>query len=198
MMMNPLIKDSPAPIPHHTSSPRHRPAPGKVARGVSSFSKGVTLLLLLALLSGCGFHPRGETTRPATAISPVFITGLPDSNRFVRALRHQLALSGVSLATDASQAATILHLSKLDRWRSVFSVNANNKAVEHEIRHSLRFSVEHPPGNRVLNNQELNARYIVYDPGGELLGRTREAELRTQDAYRGLAQRLITRLSKIR
>ncbi len=168
------------------------------SRSVSSFSKSLSLLLLLALLSACGFHPRGETARPAAAISPVFITGLPAANPFVRELRHQFALSGVSLAADASQAATILHLSKLDRQRSVFSVNANNKAVEHEIRRSLRFSVEHPPGNKVLNNQELSTRYIVYDPGGELLGRTREAELRTQDAWRELAQRLITRLSKLR
>lgn len=164
---------------------------------VSSFSKGWFLLLMLVLLSACGFHPRGETARPAAAISPVYITGLPQHNPFVRELRHQLQLGGASLTEARDQAATVLDLGELDHKRSVFSVNANNKVVEYEIERGLRFSVERPPGNRVLKNQELSTRYIVYDPGGQLLGRTREAELRTRDAYRELAHRLLNRLSKI-
>ncbi len=167
------------------------------ARWVLSFSKGLSLLLLLILLSACGFHPRGETARPAAAISPVYITGLPQHNPFVRELRHQLQLGGVSLTEARDQAATIIELGQMDHKRSVFSVNANNKVVEYEIERGLRFSVERPPGNRVLKNQELSTRYIVYDPGGQLLGRTREAELRTRDAYRELVQRLLNRLSKI-
>ncbi len=155
------------------------------------------LFCLALFLTACGFHPRGESARPSAAVSPVFITGLAASHPFVRELIHELQLSGVRVTPVADQAATILHLGRLDQQRSVFSVNANNKAVEHEIRRSLRFSVEHPPGSRVIDNQELSTRYIVYDPGGQLLGRTREAELRTRDAYRELAQRLVTRLSKM-
>jgi len=155
------------------------------------------LLGLVLLLTACGFHPRGESARPAAAISPVFLSGLPEHNPFVRELRRQMQLGGIRLTEERSQAATILHLGKLDRKRSVFSVNANNKAVEYEVRRSLRFSVEHPPGNKLLNDQDLSTGYIVYNPGGELLGRTREEELRTRDAYRELARRLVTRLGKL-
>ncbi len=202
MMRNVFFKES-------LLSSRHRPECRKTAlldpglyrgdgvRFVSGGTVGVFFLLMLAFLSACGFHPRGEAARPAAAISPVFITGLPDGNRFVRELRQQLERSGVSLAPDASQAATILYLGKLDRKRSIFSVNANNKAVEYEVRRSLRFRVEHPPGNKLLNDQLLSTGYIVYNPGGELLGRTREEELRTRDAYRELARRLVTRLGKL-
>ena len=156
------------------------------------------LLALVLLLSACDFHPRGESARPAATISPVYITGLTDRNPFVQELIHQLQLSGVNITSTEEDAATILHLGSLKQQRNVFSVNANNKVVEHEITRSLHFSAEHPPGSRVIDNQELSPRYIVYNPGGELLGRTREAELRKQDAYRELAQRLVTRLSKIR
>lgn len=164
---------------------------------LSICSKSLFFLAILVLLNACGFHPRGEAARPAAAISPVFIAGLPQHNPFVRELRHQLKLNGVSLAATPDQAATILDLGELDYQRSVFSVNANNKVVEYEIERSLHFGVERPPGNTVLKNQQLSTRYIVYDPGGQLLGRTREAELRAIDAYRELAQRLVTRLSKI-
>lgn len=156
------------------------------------------LLLPLLLLSACGFHPRGESARPAAGISPVYISGLPARNPFVKELRHQLQISGVTLTGQRDQAATLLHLGKLDRKRSVFSVNANNKVVEYEIRRKLSFSIERPPGSPVLSNQELSTGNIVYDPGGELLGRTREAELRTADSYRELAQQLIHYLSTVR
>ena len=163
-----------------------------------SWKRTAALIWLPLVLTACGFHPRGESARPSSVISPVYITGLSDRNPFVQELIHQLQLNGISITSTADNAASILHLSRLKQHRSVFSVNANNKAVEHEITRSLHFSVEHPPGNRVLNDQELSTRYIVYNPGGELLGRTREAELRRQDAYRELAQRLLSRLSKIR
>ena len=153
-------------------------------------------LLLLTMLSGCGFHPRGESARPAADISPLFISGLPARNPFVKELRHQLQISGVRVTDQRDQAATLLRLGKLERKRSVFSVNANNKVVEYEIRRKLSFSIERPPGTPVLHNQELNTRNIVYDPGGELLGRTREAELRTADSYRELAQQLINYIGK--
>ncbi|WP_456379320.1 LPS-assembly lipoprotein LptE [Thiolapillus sp.] len=156
------------------------------------------LIVAVLLLSACGFQPRGESARPAASISPLFITGLPQHHPLVRELRQQLQINGVSLAAGQNQAATILRLGKPQRKRSVFSVNANNKAVEHEIRHSLRYSIEHPPGNKVLEHQPLTASYITYNPGGQLLGRTREAQQRSQDAYRELAQRLVYQLSKIR
>jgi outer membrane lipopolysaccharide assembly protein LptE/RlpB len=159
--------------------------------------KMLYLLFPLLLLSACGFQPRGESARPAASISPVFIAGLPARNPFVKELRHQLQVNGVSLAVNRDQAVTVLRLGKLDRKRRVFSVNANNKVVEYEIRRKLSFSVERPPGTKVLSNQELSTKHIVYDPGGELLGRTREAELRTADSYRELAQQLINYLSKV-
>ena len=156
------------------------------------------MLSIVLLLGACGFQPRGESARPAASISPLFITGLPQHHLLVRELRRQLQISGVSLAAEQDQAATILHLGRPDRKRSVFSVNANNKAVEYEIRHSLRYSIEHPPGNMLRKHQQLTSAYIIYNPGGQLLGRTREAEQRSQDAYHELAQRLVNQLGRFR
>ncbi len=213
MMMGSVFKKTPASsrrmpgtrkaaLPN-TGLPPRFPAPGGMrrndgARFGSGSARGAFFLLMLVLLGACGFHPRGESARPAAAISPVFISGLAEHHPLVRELRRQMQDSGVRLTAEQSQAATILRLGKPHRKRSVFSVNANNKAVEYEVRRSLRFSVEHPPGNGVLNDEELDTSYIVYNPGGELLGRAREEELRIRDAYRELAGRLVTRLSKIR
>ncbi len=154
-----------------------------------------SMLFLALALTACGFHPRG-VQGDARAAGPVFIAGLPAGNLFVRELRHQLQLAGVAVTDDPGQAATVLRLGPVDRKRAVFSVNANNKVVEYEIRLRLPFRIEHPPG-RKGEMQYLESRYLAYDPGGQLLGRTREARLRQDDAYRDMSRRLIDRLASL-
>ena len=153
------------------------------------------ILFPALMLSACGFHLRG-VQGDARAAGPVLIAGLPAGNLFVRELRHQLKLAGVALTDDPDQAATVLRLGSIDRKRALFSVNANNKAVEYEIRLRLPFRIEHPPGHKG-EQQYLESRYLAYDPGGQLLGRTREARLRQDDAYRDMSRRLIDRLAKL-
>ncbi|BAO45639.1 LPS-assembly lipoprotein LptE [Thiolapillus brandeum] len=157
--------------------------------------KGFFVLALTLFLGACGFHPRGGNGVDASGAGPVFIVGLAPGNLFVRELRHQLQLVDVAVTDDSSEAATVLRLGEIDRKRAVFSVNANNKVVEYEIRLRLPFRIEHPPG-RKAEEQYLERRYLAYDPGGQLLGRTREARLRQNDAYREMARQLIQRLAR--
>jgi outer membrane lipopolysaccharide assembly protein LptE/RlpB len=89
----------------------------------------------------------------------------------------------------------VVRIRRLQRERRVFSVNANNKVVEYEIRYRLAYRLEQPPGTTVVTPEPLLARRIIYEPGGELLGRVREAELREQDVYADLARRLIRQLA---
>ncbi len=165
---------------------------------VSGRLPALALLVFIALsLGGCGFHARGQSgSGAASAAAPVLLAGLPSGNLFLRELRHQLQLANVSITDDPRQAATVLRLEPMDRKRSVFSVNANNKVVEYEIRLRLRFRIEHPPG-RKGEMQYLESRYLAYDPGGQLLGRTREARLRQEDAWRDMSRRLIERLGAV-
>ncbi|RTZ73457.1 MAG: hypothetical protein DSZ00_06435 [Gammaproteobacteria bacterium] len=156
------------------------------------------LLVVAVLLSACGFHPRGEITRPPADMQPLLLVGLPDYNDFMRELRRQLEQAGVSLAQGQKDAASVVRIKQLKKERRVFSVNADNKAVEYEILYILKFVAEQPPGTRLLDPPPLEARRIIYEPGGQLLGRVREAELREADVYADLARRLIRQLAAMR
>lgn len=157
--------------------------------------RGLTLLALLLMLSACGFQPRGESVRSVAALGPLWLTGLADHHPFLRELRHELLATQGSLADSPEQAQAVLRVRRLDSEREVFSVNANNKAVEYEVTHTLVFSLERPAGKTLLDGETLTSRHLVYDPGGELLGRSREAALQRQDAWRDLSRRLINRLA---
>lgn len=128
-------------------------------------------------------------------LQPLRLTGLADYHPFMRELRHQLELAGAQLTEDPEQAKSLVRV-RVRREGRVFSVNANNNAVEYEYLFTLDFDVESPPGTR-LNSERIQTRRIVYAPGGELLGRVREGEMRERDVYSELAQRLIRRLSAL-
>ncbi len=151
-------------------------------------------LWLAASLAGCGFHPRGAVVAPSADLQPLQLSGLAAAHPFMRVLRRQLTEAGVQLA-ESREAAVRLRILDLDRKRRVFSVNANNKAVEYEFVYRLRWRLEKPPGTVILRPEPLVERRIVYEPGGELLGRVREAGLREQDVHADLAARLIRRLA---
>ncbi|HHH12821.1 MAG TPA: hypothetical protein ENJ98_01150 [Thiolapillus brandeum] len=153
------------------------------------------LLLAVLLLAGCGFQPRGEVTRPPAAMEPLLLRGLAEHHPFLRELRRQLERAGVQLATSADEAGGVLRIS-LKQESRIFSVNANNAAVEYEYLFTLRFDAEQPPGTSA-GSGELQARRIVYAPGGQLLGRVREGEMRRRDVYSDLARRLIRRLAAL-
>ena len=161
--------------------------------------RGILLVLLLPLLlAGCGFQPRGELPRPPADMQPLYLAGMADSHPFLRELRRELQESGTRLADERSEAKGVIRIRRLHKERRVFSVNANNKVVEYEILYTLKFVAERPPGKRVLDAPPLEARRIIYEPGGQLLGRVREADLRERDVYADLARRLIRQLAVLR
>lgn len=157
--------------------------------------RGGPLLLLALLLAGCGFQPRGQIVHLPESMQPLFLAGLPESHEFMRALRQELERDGVRLAQSSDQAGALLRIRRLERDREVFSVNANNKAVEYELVYRLAFSLQAPPGSEPRKGEPLLARRIIYEPGGELLGRVREAKMREKDVYHDLARRLIRQLA---
>lgn len=152
-------------------------------------------VVLALLLPACGFQPRGQLVHLPAAMQPLFLTGLPESHEFMRVLRQALYRDGIRLARSKREAGALLSIRHLKREREVFSVNANNKAVEYELVYRLTFSLQAPPGSTPRKGEPLIVRRIIYEPGGELLGRVREARMREKDVYHDLARRLIRQLA---
>ncbi len=170
--------------------------PSPPGRGASGEGIKIFILCLVSLLlAACGFHPRGTMVHLPERMQPVRFIGLADYHPLMRELRRQLHTAGVKLAEGDEAPASVVRLI-LRQEGHIFSVNGNNAAVEYEYTYTLNYHVETPPGSQARGG-ELETRRIVYAPGGELLGRVREGEVRERDVYSELAQRLIQRLSAL-
>ena len=154
------------------------------------------MAFLLILLTGCGFHPRGEHAVTAANLSPATISGLPAHHNLVRTLTRQLRDAGISMADRAQDAATEIRIHKQKTDRQVMSVDDRRKTVEYEIRESLEYSIKRASGDAPTERQTLTAQRILFNPGTDLLGRNREELMLRHDMHEELSRRLIQRLSR--
>ena len=61
-------------------------------------------LLLLTLLSACGFQPRGQVTQLQSVPQPLYVAGVEPYSPLGKELRRQLSLAGASLTVDGGTA----------------------------------------------------------------------------------------------
>ena len=154
------------------------------------------ICLLLLILTGCGFQPRGQSAQPAAALGPAIITGVAEHSPFYRILAEELDNSGVALG-NRETAVTRIHIMRLKSDRLVLSVDERGKTVEYELTENLEYRLTHPPESPPSASRLLSARRILFNPGTQLLGRSREEVMLRKDMYRDLSKQLINHLATL-
>ena len=105
-------------------------------------------LVLLLLLSGCGFHLRGWDLDES--IQAVFIAAADNSTsartEVAAELRSAFAQAGVTIAQQRSDADLIVVLLDQRRNRRSVAVTGQARAAEYELSRAVQFSVERPDG----------------------------------------------------
>lgn len=108
-------------------------------------------LLLLLLLSACGFHLAGRRPLPETLagvyvdlVTPYRVSKPPLES----ALHARLLRRGATVSSSLSEARTVLRLSDFTETRDVLSVDPFGKAVEYKLTTRVRYELL--DGDRVL------------------------------------------------
>lgn len=155
------------------------------------------LLVLLGLLSGCGFQLRGtDASYSLGHLSPLYISGLGPTDVLFIMLRGQLAGSGVKITDKVSEANEQLFIYDRRVDKKTHSVTGRGKVLEYELIESLSFHLGGPPD--ILARQEakpVTVRRVYVNPETETLARqAEEVELR-RDMQQQLAGLLLQRLA---
>jgi len=156
------------------------------------------LVSALLLLSGCGFHLRGNIDLPA-GLQQMHVQGAAKHSALGLELRRSLSASGVNVVSDVGAAQVILKVSPPAFERRLLTVSGTSgKVAEYELIYTLNVSLHNRKGAVLLAPQTLRQlRDYTYDRDNVLGKGNEEARLKT-DMQRDLVRQVLSRLKAYR
>ena len=153
-----------------------------------SLRGALIVLLSAALISACGFRPRGSITLPEDFASVYVQAPIEISDE----LAIFLDGGGASVSKSRPDADAVIEVQSEKYEQRVTSVDATTgKAREFELIYSLDFSVRMKDGTALVPSEHLVLRRIyVFDPT-DVIGATRNVDALRLDMRRDAAERII-------
>jgi LPS-assembly lipoprotein len=100
----------------------------------------LAVILIVALLSACGFRLQGRTPLPEP-LKVTYVLAEDSHSDFVLGLRKALLSSGAKLAPRDTGASGVVQVLTDEVTERVLSVSASNIPREYELTYTVRFSV---------------------------------------------------------
>jgi len=156
------------------------------------------LISALVLLSGCGFHLRGNIDLPAD-LKKMHVQGASKYSPMGLELRRSLKANGVDIVKNQSAAQVMLKVTPLKFERRLLSVSgASGKVAEYELIYTLNISLLDRKGQVLLASQTVRQlRDYTFDRDNVLGKGNEEARLKA-NMRSDLVRQILTRLQAYR
>jgi len=154
----------------------------------------LTAILLSALLTGCGFHLRGQVEL-APIMSAPWVTG--QNQTLVVDLRNALRQSGAHPVKDAASATVIIDLATVDYTRFVTSVDSKGTATGYTLEYQVLYRVVDRLGRVLVENTSLSVSRDLEYKSTQLLQKKQEEEALKISMRQEIVRRIIRRLGGI-
>lgn len=152
-------------------------------------------LLLVLVISGCGWELRGDYDLPAE-LTHINVQARDTDHPFVLKVERALLVAGVEVA-DAASTDTILEIGRIQRDLRNVALDRNARPSEKGLWLSVPFSVRDRSGNILLAETELQTNRIYrWDPNN-VVAKGEEERLIEQELLDNLVGQLMRRLRRI-
>ena len=149
------------------------------------------LVVLLALLAGCGFHLRGTAEVPFQSVYvPNATSGIAlDLKRNIQAGTQ------AKVVDDAKQAEAILVFSDETREKNILSLASTGRVREFQLRYRVGFRMhDGKGGDYIPQTQILLTRDITFNDS-DVLAKEAEEQLLFRDMQTDMVQQIMRRLA---
>jgi LPS-assembly lipoprotein len=154
-----------------------------------------SVLLAVMLITGCGFHLRGQADL-SPELARTHIVGVSPYSEFATNLRQQLRANGVQIV-EAKQSTSTLRITRNESGKRVLSVDQNGKVLEFELYSVISFEVTGRDKTTLLKNQTISlSRSFLFDVN-DVLGKEEEETLLREDLQEDAVRLMIYRLQAI-
>lgn len=157
----------------------------------------LALLLMVLLVSACGFHLRGPLSA-ALPFQKVYIQGAGNDAALVQMLRAALEQSSVTVVASADQAQVVVSLSDVVLDRRVLAVGTAGGVEEYELQYQVDMTPKSPDG-KVLHetdNVDLSTDYQYDDTA--LLAKSEEQEQHINDMRDAAVREMLRHLQRVK
>lgn len=162
-----------------------------------SLHSACCLMILVALLAGCGWQLQGAQRVPEQLV-PLYLDLDDLHSAFAKALTERLRIAAVPVTTQRSQAQAILRISRDSSGHHVTSVSALNEPQQYEVYYTIEYRLDQAQGaGNLLPPQAVNvSRTMSYDKTLILAKQREELALRDRLAEE-IADQVLRRLSRV-
>jgi len=151
-------------------------------------------LLLLCLVTGCGFHLRHKATLPS-ALQPLYIGGKGGGGALAQALSVQLAGEDTKVTGNIASARYQLLLIKQNEEQRIVSLDRRGLIAELGLITEVAFELRDQSGQRVLGPQTLQVRRTVVNNPDNVTTTSEEVRLVREEMVNTLAEQISRRLA---
>lgn len=174
--------------------------PGVARKSKSILSWGLLGLLVLALISGCGFRLRGQAELPpAMRVTYVKVNhppGIPPGT-LERTLKDFLKTNGAEVVTDPKQATAILEIVDEDKSNRVVATNRQGNTRVWTLTYLVNYRVLLPDGKVLLPQTAASVSRNVTYPESAVLSRGQGETVAYRDMEYELVRAIFFRLEAL-
>lgn len=158
-----------------------------------SFRALIQVLVISALLSGCGFHLRGNLPLP----EQLSVIAVSTSDQDVKEeMVSALEASGAQVVADPAGARSLLDMYEVKFTRTVRTINTRGKVTGYILRYDVSYRVVNETGDELRDSTLALQRDYNFDPNQVLQAEEEEEALR-EDMIEELTQRIMRQLVTI-
>lgn len=161
----------------------------------ANFQSFVSILLIISLISACGFRLRGDYLL-APELQKLYVSSADIHGELTRVLKRHLKLNQVTLVKTFTTKYPELHVLSDNLARRTLSVFPNGQVAEYELIYSVRYQLRFPNQDPLDFNFELYRDY--QDDPDIALAKSRELTLLLSEMRKQAADRILRDMASIK
>lgn len=152
-------------------------------------------IVLLLLLTGCGFRLQGHQMLPAS-MTVLRIDAIDEQSEFAHALRTALTVSGGRMASAGDQSPTLVRIAHDEFTERVLSVSSRNIPTDYELTYEVEVGVTSSGKELLAPETFMLSRVYSFDET-KLLAKEREKQILKEALARDMASVVARRLASL-
>lgn len=156
--------------------------------------KRITLLILISILSGCGFHLREQPQLPAE-LSKLYVGTKLNDPFLTSGIQQALLKAKVSLADNATAAPYSIEILQKQLDRQFINLSSNAQTRSYELTLRVQYQLQDHAGKALLPPQiVISQRPWLYN-FNQVQGSASEGDTIIQEMYPDIAKQIVERLA---